>query len=39
MIEYLQAEILEAKAELQRLREHISLGVTNVLSLVALVPK
>jgi len=42
MTEHLQAELLEAKAEVHRLRERMSLGVPTVhkdLSLVALVPK
>jgi hypothetical protein len=41
MTEHLQAELLEAKAEVNRLRERMSLGVPTVhkdLSLVALVP-
>ena len=42
MTEHLQAELLEAKAEVHRLRERMLLGVPTVnkdLSLVALVPK
>jgi hypothetical protein len=42
MTDRLQAELIEAKAEVQRLRKRMSLGVPTVhkdLSLVALVPK
>jgi hypothetical protein len=42
MTEHLQAELLEAKTEVHRLRERMLLGVATAhkdLSLVALVPK
>jgi hypothetical protein len=42
MTDRLKAELIEAKSEIQRLKERMSLGVPTVhkdLSLVALVPK